>query len=361
MRETVPTTGGDVWLTVAEVAELVEGRFEGDPETRVRDVAPLREAGPEHLGFLAERRYLEYLVATRAAAVLVPEQLAHETEGVGTRVLVKEPRQALLRLLERFHPSAPVPAGIHPTAVLGRDVALGEGVRVEAYAVIGDGVRIGSGTRIGAHAVIGARCRIGRHVVLHPHVTLYPDVTLGDRVIVHAGVRLGVDGFGYVFHEGEHRKIPQVGRCVIGDGVEIGANTCIDRGSIGSTEVGAGTKIDNLVHIGHNVVVGARVLLVAQVGIAGSSTIGDGAILAGQAGISGHLHVGAGARVGAQAGVIGDVEPGSTVSGYPARPHHEAMRALGWMFRVPELAKRVRALEHAVFGTSGEGRSRGTR
>lgn len=354
-------TGAEVWLTVAEVAALVEGRVEGDLETRVCDVAPLREAGPEHLGFLAERRYLEYLAATRAAAVLVPEELAHETQGTRTRVIVKEPRRALLHLLARFHPPVSPPAGIHPTAVLGRDVSVGEGVRVEAYAVIGEGVQIGPGARIGAHVVIGARCRVGRDVVLHPHVTLYPDVVLADGVIVHAGACLGVDGFGYVFHEGEHRKIPQVGRCVVGEGVEVGANTCIDRGSIGSTEVGAGTKIDNLVHIGHNVVVGARALLVAQVGIAGSSTIGDGAILAGQAGISGHLSVGAGARVGAQAGVIGDVAPGSTVSGYPARPHHEAMRALGWMFRAPELAKRVRALERAVFGTSGADESRGPR
>lgn len=343
-----------VWLTVGEIAELVGGRVEGDAEVRVCDVVPLQEAGREHLALLAERRYLRYLAGTRAAAVLVPEELGGEAGAVGARVLVKDPRLALVRLLECFHPPTPISAGIHPTAVLGRRARLGARVHVDAYAVIGEEAEIGEGTWIGAHVVVGARCRIGRDSLLHPHATLYPGVVLGDRVIVHAGVRVGVDGFGYVFHEGEHCKIPQVGGCVIGDDVEIGANTCIDRGSIGSTQVGAGTKIDNLVHVGHNVAVGSRALLIAQVGIAGSSTIGDAAILAGQAGISGHLTVGAGARVGGQAGVIGDVAPGSTVSGYPARPHKEAMRVLGWTFRLPELAARVRALEGAVFGASRE-------
>ncbi|MBI4540588.1 MAG: UDP-3-O-(3-hydroxymyristoyl)glucosamine N-acyltransferase, partial [Gemmatimonadetes bacterium] len=337
MRDGTADWGGRVWLTVAEAAALAGGQVMGDRSARLCDVLPLAEAEPEHLGFLAERKYLEYLPATRAAALLVPEELGSETEGFATRIIVRDPRLALLELLKRFHPPVPASAGIHATAVLGRSVEIGDAVRVDAYSVVGDGARIGARTRIGAHVVIGERCRIGRDVVVHPHVTLYPEVALGDRVIVHSGVRLGVDGYGYVFHDGEHRKIPQVGRCVVHDDVEIGANACVDRGSIGSTDIGAGTKIDNLVHIGHNVSVGSRALLVAQVGIAGSSTIGDGAILGGQAGISGHLAVGAGARVGAQAGVIGDVEPGSTVSGYPARPHREAMRALGWMFRLPKL------------------------
>ncbi|MBI4521513.1 MAG: UDP-3-O-(3-hydroxymyristoyl)glucosamine N-acyltransferase [Gemmatimonadetes bacterium] len=339
-------------LTVEEIAGLVGGRLEGDATVRVRDIAPVGEAGAADLGFLAERKYLQYLARARPAALLVSEELAGQTASVTTRIVVDDPRLALLTLLERFYPPSQPSPGIHRTAVLGRAVRLSDDVRVDAYAVVGDGAEVGAGTRIGPHVVVGEGCRIGRNCVLHPHVTLYAGVVLGNSVIVHAGARLGVDGFGYVFRDGEHQKVPQVGRCVIQDHVEIGANACIDRGSIGSTEVGPGTKLDNLVHIGHNVHVGARVVMAAQAGVAGSSRIGDGAMLGGQAGISGHLSVGARTRVGGQSGVIGDVAEGTTVSGYPARPHGDAMRALGWMFRaptiLPDLIKRLRVLEREV-------------
>jgi UDP-3-O-[3-hydroxymyristoyl] glucosamine N-acyltransferase len=243
-----------------------------------------------------------------------------------------------------YHPT-PRAAGVHPTAVLGRGVELGADVTVDAYAVIGDGARIADGAWVGAHAVVGAGVVVGEASELRPHVTLYPGTELGRRVIVHAGARLGSDGFGYVFGDGAHRKIPHVGRCLIGDDVEVGANTTIDRGSVDDTVVGAGTKIDNLVHLGHNVRVGRLCLVMAQVGVAGSAAIEDGAILAGQVGVGGHLTVGRGARVGGQGGVTADVPAGATYSGYPARPHREALRANAALFKLAEL---VRPLERLL-------------
>lgn len=336
--------------TLAEVASLVGGRVLGDPSLTVTDLVPLEQAGPGELAFLADRRYVRYLGETLAAPLLVAETLVPLLpEGKWSGVAVREPHQALAVLVARFHPEAePVP-GIHPTAVLGRGARLGAGVQVGPYAVVEEGAQVGDGSILGAHVVVGRRARVGARCVLHPHVVLYPGTVLGDRVILHAGARVGVDGFGYVFRDGAHRKVPQVGGCVLEDDVEVGANACIDRGSIGRTVIGAGSKLDNLVHVGHNVRIGPRVLLVAQVGIAGSSRVGEGAVLGGQVGVSGHLEIGAGARLGAQAGVIGDVAPGETVSGYPARPHREYLQAMAALFRLPGthrgMEERLRALE----------------
>ena len=198
--------------------------------------------------------------------------------------------------------------------------------------------------RIGAHGVVGARCEVGADAVLHPHVTLYDGVTVGARSIVHSGARLGSDGFGFVPEGGGLRKVPQVGGCVVGEDVEIGANTTIDRGSIGDTVVGPGTKIDNLVQIGHNCRIGRSVIIVSQVGISGSTKVGDGAVLGGQAGVQGHIEIGAGAKVGGQAGVTASVPAGVTVSGYPARPHREALRAQAALFKLADFMKRVERL-----------------
>ena len=223
-------------------------------------------------------------------------------------------------------------------ATFGRDVSIGP------YAVIGDGAQLGDSVVIGAHTVIGAGVQIGDGSQLYPSVTVYSGSVIGNRVTVHAGARIGSDGFGYVQRDGQHLKIPHVGRCIIEDDVEIGANTTIDRGSIDDTVVGAGTKIDNLVQIAHNVRIGRLCLIMAQVGIAGSVRVEDGAMLLGQVGVSGHHTIGKGARLAAQAGVFGDIPAGETWSGYPARPHKEALRAQAALFKLPGLLRRIERL-----------------
>jgi UDP-3-O-[3-hydroxymyristoyl] glucosamine N-acyltransferase len=233
---------------------------------------------------------------------------------------------------------------VDPTARLGRGVRLGRDVTIGAYAVVGDGAAIGDRAWVGEHCVVGAGVEIGEDSRLFPQVTCYAGTRVGRRVLVHAGARLGSDGFGYVYRDGAHAKIPHVGRCLIDDDVEIGANTTIDRGSIDDTRVGAGTKIDNLVHLGHNVRLGRLCLVMAQAGLAGSARVEDGAIVAGQVGVAGHVTIGRGARIAAQAGVFGDVPPGESWSGYPARPHRESLRASAALLKLPALLRRIERL-----------------
>lgn len=332
-----------------QVSRITGGELRGDSDLQVRGVAPLDTAGPDDLSLVAGRRYLSYLEKTRAGAVLVSESLSGEVPPRLAQVVVADPHASLARLLPELYPQPDLDPAVHPTAVLEPGVLVGQGVAIGAYAVVGEGTRLADRARIGAHVAIGSRCEIGEETVLHPHVTVYGGVRIGARCVVHSGVRLGADGFGYVWVDGGHRKVPQVGGCVVQDDVEIGANSTVDRGSIGDTVVGRGTKIDNLVHIGHNVRIGEHVIVVAQVGVSGSTDVGDGVVLGGQAGIVGHISIGAGARVGAQAGVIGDVPAGSTVSGYPARPHKEAMRAIAALQRLPGLVDRIKRIERAVF------------
>ena len=248
------------------------------------------------------------LAGTKAGIVLIDPEFREAAGEPRARIIVKQPLEKLLSLLPTLYPEKSSIAGVAATARIGKGAVIGKMVSIGEYAVVGSGARLGEGVTIGAHCVVGDDVSVGEGARLWPGVTIYPGARLGDRTIVHSGARIGCDGFGYVFRDGIHNKIPHVGRCIIGNDVEIGANTTIDRGSIDDTVVGNGTKIDNLVHIAHNVRIGENCLVMAQVGIAGSVTIGDGAILAGQAGISGHLSIGAGARLAAQAGVFGDIQ-----------------------------------------------------
>jgi UDP-3-O-[3-hydroxymyristoyl] glucosamine N-acyltransferase len=343
-------------VSLAEAAALV-GADPPDSELALTGIRPLGDAGSGELGLLAHRRYLRELAESRAGALLVSRDLAEEAARDGRpSLVVDDAHQALAALLERFFPRDALEPEIHPTAVLGRGVRLGEGIRIGPYSVLEEGVEVGDGSRIGAHVVVGAGARLGRGVLLHPQVVVYPGTILGDRVILHAGARVGVDGFGYVFQDGQHRKVPQVGGCVIEDDVEIGANTTVDRGSIGDTRIGRGCKLDNLVQVGHNVTVGPLTILAGQAGVAGSTRIGSGVLIGGQAGIGGHLELGDRSRISAQAGVTGDIEPGETVTGYPARPRMEFLRTAAAQARVPALRKRVEELERrlqAMEGSSG--------
>jgi UDP-3-O-[3-hydroxymyristoyl] glucosamine N-acyltransferase len=336
-------------LTIGELARVAEGEVEGDPSLAVSGVKPLDEAGPGDLSFVAEPRYFPYIAASQARALIVARGSEAPVEG-RTTIRVDDPRRALARILAALYPEDRPAPGVHPTAVIGEGAEIDSTATVGAYAVIGEGSVVGARARIAAHVVVGRRCGIGADALVHPHVTLYDGVSVGERSVIHSGARLGSDGFGFVPEGGRLAKVPQVGGCRIEADVEIGANTTIDRGSIGDTVIGAGTKIDNLVQVGHNCRIGRSVVIVSQAGISGSTRVGDGAVLGGQSGFQGHIEVGAGARVGAQAGVTASVAAGETVSGYPARPHREAMRAQAALFRLPELLKRVKAIERAVFG-----------
>ena len=341
-------------LTAASIAAAVGGRLLGDGAAEVRGVAPLDRASRGQLSFLANAKYAPLLVGVRCGVLLVTEALADTTGDCDARIVVANPHEAMLSLLGALYAAPRMTPGVHPTAVIGANVSVGDGVAIGPYVVIADDVRIGDGTILHEHVSIGAGVAIGEGCELMPHVTVYPGSELQHRVRVHAGACIGSDGFGYVFRNGAHEKIPHVGRCLIESDVEIGANTTIDRGSIDDTIIGAGTRIDNLVHIAHNVRVGRLCLIMAQVGIAGSVRIEDGCILAGQVGVSGHHTIGAGARLAAQAGVFGDIPAGETWSGYPARPHREALRAQAALFRLPALMRGIERLLARAAGKSGE-------
>jgi len=335
-------------LSAAEIGAIVGGEVSGDPTRLVQRAAPLEYAAPEAISFVATARYLPYLQATRAGVVLVRREWLEVVPVGCVAVVIDNPHAALQKVLTELYPPVRPANGIHPSAIVPPSVRLGEDVVVGAYSVIGEGVVVGSGTIVGAHVVIGNGCRIGNDVTVHPHVTLYDGVELHDRVILHSGARIGTDGFGYVWRDGAHRKVPQVGGCIIEADVEIGANVAVDRGSIGDTVIGAGSKLDNLVHLAHNVRIGRHVMLAGQVGIAGSTTIGDGTVMGGQVGVGGHLTVGPESRLAGQAGVIGDVPAGSTYSGYPARPHRDALRAHAGVLRLPEILRRLKQLEERL-------------
>jgi len=332
------------------LAALTGGRLVGAASIAVQGIAPLDRAGPRDLSFLASRRYLPYFQQSRAAIVLCKPQFADETQGPGCRVIVPDPHVALVAVIPVLYPQRTWEPGVHPTAVIGRGAEWQDPVAIGPYAVVGAGVRLGKNVRIGAGCVLGDGVQVGDDVECYPQVVCYSGTIVGNRVILHAGARLGSDGFGYV--PGKHgevpQKIPQIGRCILGDDVEIGANTTIDRGSVDDTVIGAGTKIDNLVQVGHNVRIGSRCLIAGQAGIAGSTHVEDDVFLAGQAGLADHVTIGRGARVTVQGGVIGDIAPGATVSGYPARSHREFLRAQGALYRLAQIVDDLEALVRAT-------------
>jgi UDP-3-O-[3-hydroxymyristoyl] glucosamine N-acyltransferase len=304
----------------------------------------LDRARPGELSLLASARYLPYFQHTSASAVLLDQAYRHLKGGPATRIVVDDPRTAVQRLLTEMYPPEAPHWGVHPKAYLGRSVRWSGRLALGPDAILEDGVVLGEDCVIGAGSVIGRRSRLGHRCHVESGATLGPETILGNDVLIRAGARIGGIGFGYVPDEGRSKRAGHVGHCVLEDGVEVGANTTIDRGSVGDTLIAAGTKIDNLVHIGHNVRIGQRCYIMAQVGVAGSTDVGDDVILAGQAGLADHLSVGSRSRVAAQSGVIGNLPPESTVSGYPARPHREVLRQVAALRRLTPLIGRLEQL-----------------
>jgi UDP-3-O-[3-hydroxymyristoyl] glucosamine N-acyltransferase len=335
------TDGG---LTARAVADLVGGRLLGDGAVRISAVRPLDRAGPDALSFAVSSRYAADLEGSRAGAVLLPEALAGPAAGPGTRIVVPDPYSALVRVLKALYPADASPVGIDPTARIGAGVVLGPDVFIGPFVVLGRNVRLGARCRLDHGVSIGDDVVIGDDTVMGPRVVCYQGSRIGSRVVLKAGAVIGGDGFGYISDARGHTHIPHVGGCILGDDVEVGSNTCIDRGSIDDTTIGRGTKLDNLVQVGHNVHVGERCLVMAGVGIAGSTRVGNDAILAGHVGITDHLTIGDRARIAAKSAIFGDVPAGASFSGHPARPHRQFLRAQAAMYRVAPIVDELEQL-----------------
>ena len=345
-RSTQHDSGGESGsvLTAAAIAQLTGGTVHGDGDVSITSVASLDRARTGQLSFCASPKYASQLAATEASVVLLSPDVANATTRAPARVVVDKPHDSMIALLPRLYRVPERHPGVHASAILGRGVRLGDDAMIGPYVHIGDGATIGSRVTLDAHCRLGAGVHIADDTHLLPGVSVYAGTRIGSRVVIHANAVIGSDGFGYVFKDGRHEKIPHVGRCIIEDDVEIGAGTTIDRGSIDDTIIGAGTKIDNLVHVAHNVRIGRLCMIAAQVGISGSARIEDGVVIGGQAGFQGHHTIGKGARIGGQSGVFGDVPAGETWSGYPARPHRESLKAQAALFKLSAMMKRLEKL-----------------
>ncbi len=335
-------------FTIEEIASMVGGTIEENHDgILISGVASVSEAGQGDLTFLGNPRYLSGLVQSKAAAALVALDFSETIPPV--KIKVENPSLAFARVIEKFAPPPVVyPAGIHPTAAIGEGVKIEDNVSVQPYAVIEAGAQIGAGTIVGAHVFVGQNSHLGANCHLHPGVIIRENARIGARVVIHSGSVIGSDGFGYEFSGGKHVKIPQTGIVQIDDDVEIGANVTIDRARFGRTWIQEGSKIDNLVQIAHNVVVGKHAILVSQVGISGSSRIGNYAVLAGQVGVVGHVEIGDQAIIGAKSGVSKSVPNGEKWFGIPAIPIPEFKTRQAYLNRLEKLQARVKKLEQIL-------------
>ena len=335
-----------VTRTLTELAAELGGVVVGDASTQIRGVAGIREAQPGDITFLANARYTAHLADTRASAVICDR----EPRIAAVPLLqVGNPYLAFQRLVRIFRPETfRPPPGVHPSAVVSERATLGAEVSIGPRCVVESGARIGDRTVLMAGCYVGPQVEIGADTLFYPGVTVREECRVGARCIVHPGVVIGADGFVFAFDAGRYHKVPQVGNVVVGDDVEIGANTTIDRATTDSTRIGDGTKIDNLVQIGHNVVIGKHCIIVAQVGISGSTELEDYVVVGGQAGLVGHIRVGRGAQIGAKSGVPRSVPAGEIVTGYPAMPQSLFRRISAYMQKLPQLFQRAKALEERV-------------
>jgi UDP-3-O-[3-hydroxymyristoyl] glucosamine N-acyltransferase len=344
-------------MTVGALARLVAGTLHGDPDVSILDAAPIESAVSQTITFLADHKKASQLTSCQASAVLVsaavPASAFPEHLSI---IVVNDPLGSLGVIAEALRPSPPRPKpGIHSSAVVDSSALLGEGVSVGPYAVIEANVEVGAGPVVHSHAVVRHGCKIGRNAEIHPHAVLYPRSEIGDRCIIHSGAIIGRDGFGFRLKDGAHHRIPQVGSVRLGADVEVGANTTIDCATFGVTSVGEGTKIDNQVMIGHNCSIGRHNILVAHVGISGSSKTGDYTVLAGKVGIADHDTIGSQVVVGAGSGVHYDLPgPAKYLTGIPCMPEQQAKRVGICVTQLPELRKRLSAVEKRLEMNSGD-------
>lgn len=341
-----------MYVTVAQLAALVQGKVHGPAEHRVTAARSLQEAGPEDITFIENERNLRNLKECRAGVVVVPAavvgRLGEVSPPAPAFVLleVADPLLAFVKIVQHLHGDVrPLAIGIDPRASIDPSARLGPDCSIMPFAVVGEHTTLGARCQIHSHVVIGRNCTLGDDVILYPGAVLYDGTVLGNRVIVHAHAVLGADGFGYRFQAGQHVKVPQLGRVEIGDDVEIGACTTVDRGTFQATRIGTGTKIDNLVMIAHNCRIGRHNLLVSQVGIAGSCTTGDYVVMAGQVGVADHVTIHDRAVIGAGSGVPSDIPAGERVLGYPCWPEREARRILVSMANLPTVCRDVRQIK----------------
>ena len=338
-------------FTAAEIAQTIGGEVIGDPATQLKRFAPADRAEPGDLTFAENENYFGRAEQSAASAIIVDGTYASEK-----KVLIKVPnaRLAFAKVLPLFFPEPVFPPGIHSTALVAPGAKVDPTAHIGPYCVLDKDVQLGPRSVLHGLNHIGAGCKLGEEVHLFPNVVLYARCELGNRVRIHSGSVIGADGFGYVSESGIHRKVPQIGNVILRDDVEIGANVTIDRGALGPTIVGRGSKIDNLVQLGHNVTLGEHCLIVSQTGIAGSTKLGDNVTLGGQVGLAGHLKIGNGVSIGAQSGVMHNIPDGETWIWTPAQPDRQAKRQMIAMQQLPELLRRVAALEKKLAESQSE-------
>ncbi len=335
-------------LSVQEIVDLVGGTLlSGNGTTPIQGVASLGESQSTDLSFFANPKYAADLKATQAGAVLVPFDVDISLKGA--LIAVENPSLAFTIIMAKFRPESPIWApGIHPRAVIGEHCQIDSTASIQPNAVIESGVKIGPGSVVGAHSYIGHDSSLGENCLIYPNVTIRERAQIGHRVIIHSGAVIGSDGYGFETVDGRHQKIPQIGIVQLDDDVEIGANTTIDRARFGRTWIGEGTKIDNLVQIAHNVVIGKHCLIIAQAGISGSTHLGNYVIVAGGAGIVGHVRIGDQAIIGAKAGISKSIPAGTKWMGYYAEPARDMAEKMAYLSRLPKLFARVKALEKST-------------
>ena len=340
-------------MRVRELAEWLGATFEGDGERDLTGVAPLETAGDSEVSFVGSRKAAAQAQDSAAGCLIVPTEWPSPSQR--TVIRAPEPRTAFARAMSRFYPTLEIKPGVHPTAVVAKDVEMGAMVYVGPHAVVGEGTRLGVAASIGAGCYVGKRVLVGEGCVLHPNVTVYDNVDIGRGSILHSGCVIGADGFGYVMEHERWHKFPQVGRVEIGDFVEIGANSCVDRAALGVTSIGEGTKLDNMVHVAHNCRIGCHVVVAAQTGFSGGVTVGDYAVVGGQVGIGDKARIESRAVLGSGCGVLTSkiVRSGETVWGTPARPLKQHLEQLANLARLPELRREVADIKRRLTELEG--------